>query len=66
MSTPESEPTVEELAYKAEAAGAVDHEAAEAMRQCADLESALSMFYTYVTDEDGDPEALLREWGIII
>ena len=58
------EPTVEELITKALEAEVIDQEFAEELRDSADLEEALGMFYTYVIEEGGDPEELLREWNI--
>lgn len=60
------EPTVEELVTKALAAGAIDEAFAEDLRNSADLEEALGMFYTFVITEGADPEALLQEWGITV
>lgn len=59
-----NEPTVEELVTKALEADVIDQEFAEELRESADLEEALGMFYTYVIEKGDDPEVLLAEWGI--
>lgn len=59
-------PTVEELTTKALTAGVIDQEFAEDLRESADLEEALGMFYTHALEHGNDPEALLAEWGITL
>ena len=61
----ENIPTVEELIAKALAAEAIDEEFSEDLRSSADLDEALGMFYTYVIEQGGDPELLLRQWNMI-
>ena len=60
------EPTVEELVAKALAANVIDEEFAEDLRGSTDLEEALGMFYTYITEESHhDPTDLLQQRNII-
>lgn len=58
-------PTIEELVTKALRANVIDHEFAGDLRNSADLEEALGMFYTYALEYGDDPEALLTKWGVI-
>ncbi len=59
-------PTIEELVTKALNAQVIDTDTAEELRASEDMEEALGMFFSYVIQEDqGDPEGLLKSWGII-
>lgn len=64
-SDPQIEPTTEELVTKALAAGVIDQDFADDLRDSEDLNEALGMFYTHITSEGGQPDDLLVEWGII-
>ncbi len=62
---PKDEPTVDELVEKALGAKVIDNEFADDIRNSADIEEALGMFYTHIIDEGGYPDDLLVEWDII-
>lgn len=63
---PAGEPTIEELIAKALASGVINEEFAEDLHYSEDLEEALGMFYTRMTEQGRDPKFLLKQWGITI
>lgn len=55
--------TVQELVEKALQNGAITEEDAEALRAM-DPDDVLENLYTYITLRGGDPDTLMREWGL--